>query len=186
MRPARSLPLLVLLAAGPAEAQGGMAQSGSEAFLACARITEDGERLQCYDRAVGALSAEGRRLAAERAAAAEAAAKARAEAEARAAAEAAERAKAARIKGFGARGGASAGREDRVDRIESAITETLTDSQGKRVFALDNGQLWRQTDGVFLSVVKPGTPATVRRSAMGGFMLRIESLGRSVPVTRIR
>lgn len=182
----RPLLLLSLLAAGPALAQGSGGGGGAEAFLACARIADDGERLQCYDRAVAGLSAEGRRLAAERAAAAEAAAKARAEAEARAAAEAAERAKAARIEGFGARGGSPAEREARLDRIEAAVTETFTDSQRKLVFLLDNGQMWRQTDGVFLSVVKPGTPATVRRSAMGGYMLRIDGLNRSVPVVRIR
>lgn len=182
----RPLLLLLLLAASPALAQGSGVPGGAEAFLACARIADDAERLQCYDRAVAGLSAEGRRLAAERAAAAEAAARARAEAEARAAAEAAERAKAAQIEGFGARGGAPAEREARLDRIEAAVAETFTDSQRKRVFLLDNGQMWRQTDGIFLPTVKPGTAVVVRRGTMGGFMMRIDSLNRTVPVMRIR
>ncbi len=175
-----------LLAAGPAQAQGSAAPAGTDAFLACARIAEDAERLQCYDRAVAAVSAEGRRLAAERAAAAEASAKARAEAEARAAAEAAERAKRAQVESFGARSGTPAEREARLDRIEAAVTETFTDASRKRVFLLDNGQMWRQTDGVLMPIVRPGTPVVVRRATMGGFILRIDSLNRSVPVMRIQ
>lgn len=176
--------LLMLLVAGPALAQG--APKGSEAFLACARITADSERLACYDRAVGELSAEGRRLAAERVAAAEAAAKAKAEAEARAAAEAAERARAAEVEGFGVPGGTRPERAGRIDRIAAMVTETFTDSQRKLVFLLDNGQMWRQTDGVLVAIVRPGTPVVIRRATMGGFTLRIESLNRNVPVMRIR
>jgi multidrug efflux pump subunit AcrA (membrane-fusion protein) len=179
-----ALLVLSLPGAGPALAQG--TPKGTEAFMACARIAGDAERLACYDQAVAALSAEGRRLAAERAAAAEEAAKARAEAEARAAAEAAETARAARVEGFGARGGSPAQREERIDRIEATVTETFTDSQRKLVFLLDNGQMWRQTDGVFLAIVRPGTPVIVRRATMGGFTLRIESLNRNVPVMRMR
>ncbi|WP_448582756.1 hypothetical protein [Thermaurantiacus sp.] len=164
----RALRLLSLLVAGPALAQG--TPKGTEAFLACARIAGDAERLACYDRTVAALSAEGKRLAAERAAAAEAA----------------EKARATRVESFGARGVSPAQREERIDRIEASIAETFTDSQRKLVFLLDNGQMWRQTDGVFLAIVRPGTPVSVRRATMGGFTLRIESLNRSVPVMRVR
>ncbi|WP_194743304.1 hypothetical protein [Thermaurantiacus tibetensis] len=168
-------------------APGQRAPAGAlDPFLACARIPADSERLACYDRAIAAASAEGQRLAEERAREAEAAAKARAEAEARAAAEAAERAKAAQVEGFGARGGGPAEREARIDRLEAAVAETFTDSQRKRVFLLDNGQMWRQTDGVFLPMVRPGTPVVIRRAALGGFTLRIESLNRNVPVVRVR
>lgn len=176
---------LVLLAgiavAAPLHAQ------ATDAFLACARIPADAERLACYDRAVGQVSAEGRRLAAERAAEAERAARARAEAEAAATAEAEAKARADALDRFGAETRRKAAADEpRMDRIEAKVEETFTDGERKRVFVLDNGQIWRQTDGVFLASVRPGSEVIVRRASMGGYTMRVPSLNRTLPVARMR
>lgn len=165
-------------------------------FLACAAIVRDSERLACYDAAVAQSSPEARaasaararesaRIAAEEAAAAAAAAKLKAEADAVAAA-------AARREAFGAEGVASRGAErfaapeGEIQRIEAAITETLTNRSGLAVFLLDNGQMWRQVDTASLPNVRPGDKVTVSRAGLGGYHLDLVRQKRRVLVKRMR
>jgi multidrug efflux pump subunit AcrA (membrane-fusion protein) len=164
---------IILMTGVPAAAQ------SSQPFLACARIVADAERLACFDKATAALSAEAARITAEREA--ESARLRQAEAAAAAAAQEAER----RAR-FGAEGLGAAPDGSRLTELDATVAETFLDRARLLVFLLDNGQVWRQTDGTFKSLVQPGTQVRVKRTAMGGYMLVIPSKGRTVPVRRIR
>jgi hypothetical protein len=170
--------LAALLAAG-ASAQGTAVPL--DRLMACARIDDDRERLACFDGEVASRSLEAKRLAGERAEAA----KVR---EAEAAAAAAAAAKAAEAEKKQRFGGEALGEgpEGRVESIDAAIVETFLDRAKLLVFLLDNGHVWRQTDGIFKTLLKPGEKVVVKRSRLGGYMLEIPARGRSVPVRRIR
>ncbi|WP_448585590.1 hypothetical protein [Thermaurantiacus sp.] len=172
---------LLLGTAGAAAAAAQGAAVPLERLLSCARIDDEAKRLACFDAEVAERSAEAKRLQAERAAAA----RARAEAEAAAAAQAARAAEAERRLRFGgeALGGPA---EARIESIEATITETFMDRSKLLVFVLDNGHVWRQTDGGFSQLLKPGTRVVVRRGRLGGYMLEIAGRNRLVPVRRIR
>lgn len=179
MRISTAAILLILLARAATPALAQPAERANAPFLSCARIAADAERLACFDRATAALSAEAARITAEREA--ESAKLRAAEAEAaRAAAEAEQKAR------FGAEGLGSAPDGTRLTELQATVQETFLDRAKLLVFLLDNGQVWRQTDGTFKSLVQPGSPVRVKRSAMGGYMLVIPSKGRSVPVRRVR
>jgi hypothetical protein len=164
---------IIFALAAPAAGQ------SSQPFLACARIAADAERLACYDKATAALSAEAARITAAREAESE---KLRA-AEAAAAAAAAEEARRA---SFGSEGLGAAPDGTRLTELEATVQEAFVDRSKLLVFLLDNGQVWRQTDGTFSSIVPSGTPVRLKRAAMGGYMMTIPSKGRTVPVRRLR
>jgi hypothetical protein len=164
-----------LLAAAGAPA---LAQSQQD-LLKCARIVSVNDRVACYDKVVAQLSAEAKKIVAEREVAAEklaaeeaAARKAQAEAESRAR--------------FGAEGLGTAPDGTRIEEISATIVEGFEDRQGQVVFLLDNGQVWRQTDGPYRGPVRPGAAVTVKRGTLGNYMLLFAGQSRSVPVRRIR
>ena len=76
-----------------------------------------------------------------------------------------------------------------VDEAPDAITATITKTEegayGKTVFTLDNGQVWRQT-GTKRSILRAGEQVTVERGALGSFMMRKATGGRSLRVKRIK
>lgn len=155
--------------------------------MACSAEVEDAKRLACYDAAVAAGSAEARAIAARRDAAREAAAAEKAAAEARAKAEAAEAARKAQADRFGQEGlRLGGGDPDRLDELGAKIAETLLDRVGKTVFLLDNGQMWRQTDGLTLPPIRAGDAVEIRRGAVGGYRLTVPRVKRTVPVVRMR
>lgn len=155
---------------------------------ACVSKVDDGERLRCYDQAVNALSAEARATAALREAEAQkAAAAAAGAAAARQAADAA-KAEQDRQAAFGAerlRAGAPADVE-KADLLEGTIAEVFIDSRDRAVIALDNGQIWRQTEVTMLPTIRPGGSVVLKRGALGSYRMTIASIKRTIPVTRIR
>ena len=65
--------------------------------------------------------------------------------------------------------------------IQAHVKNVLTDRQGDAFVMLDNGQLWKyQGDDGRLS---PGDPVTIKRAALGSFLMMTESK-RSYHVTR--
>lgn len=165
------------------------ATPGEQAMIACAGKADPGERLACYDKAVASLSQEARALAEKREAETKAAAAAATLAAQQAAAAAASQ-EAERLDAFGRD---SMSREKRpppatesLDRLEAKIAETLTAADGKMIFVLDNGQMWRQTEGLPLPPVRPGFDVVVKKGAMGGFALTVVRIGRTVRVVRMR
>lgn len=168
-----TIALLVAAGAAPAAAQ------SQQDLLKCARIVNAAERVQCYDRVVAQFSAEAKRVVAET----ETAAKKLAEEEAAAAQVRAEAERRAR---FGTEGLGTDASGERTQQIEATITEGFTDREGRVVFLLENGQIWRQTDGPFRGPVRPGTAVTIKRGTLGNYMLTFAGQNRSVPVRRIR
>lgn len=152
------------------------AQAQPAELVACARIVEDAERLACYDRAVPRGSAEGQRAVAERTAETERQASARARAEAAAAEE-------RRVQEFGMVGRREA---EGLRSLEATVADIFTDRAGLKVLLLENGQVWRQTDGVFRGRLEPGMRVVVRRTGLGGYVLGAPDSPRVLHVRRIR
>jgi hypothetical protein len=171
---------MMLLAGGavPVEAE------RVEPFVACAATVGDAERLACYDRAVEAVSADGRRIRAEREAASAAAAAA-------AAATAADAARAAEVSAFGretmpASARPADGTEAASRELSATIQELLTGADGKYVFLLENGQMWRQLDGFTLPPIRAGDTVEIRRMLAGRFAMTFPRHKRTVSVRRMR
>lgn len=139
------------------------------ALLDCTSILSDAERLTCYDTAVKAFSADARAIAERR--------------EAQSAKLAAAAASAAAVQKSDSFGRVT---ESRLDSIESTLKEVLTDGNGKSVFILDNGQIWRQADGFRLPNARIGTSVTLKRGAMGSYRLLIAGSNRTAQVIRMR
>ncbi|WP_448578838.1 hypothetical protein [Thermaurantiacus sp.] len=150
-----------------------------DAMMTCARIVDDAERVLCYDRLVAEMSAEGKRIVAERqvktdALVAEREAARKAEAEAR------------QRERFGSEGLGFGADGERLEALQSNLVEALTDRAGLLVFLLENGQVWRQTDGVFRGNLKPGTGLTIKRTRLGGYLMTFPDTNRTVNVKRVR
>ena len=169
----QALAALLLAGATPA-----LAQSQAD-WVKCARIVNAGERVECYDRLVAQLSAEGKRVVAETSATAQKLA-AEEEAAARARAEADRRAR------FGTEGLGVDAAGQRLTELDATVVEGFTDRQGQVVFLLDNGQVWRQTDGPYRGPVRPGSAINIKRGTLGNYLLTFENSNRAVPVRRIR
>ncbi len=73
-----------------------------------------------------------------------------------------------------------------VERIEANIVGPFSGWDGRTVFALDNGQVWRQVDpDVYYTSPARGTPVEIVRSRYGSFRLHLKN-GAWVTVTRVR
>ncbi len=127
---------------------------------ACARIVAPTERLDCYDRAfppVHDTQAEAREQA--------------------------------RTFGLGPRH--SAGRdqpaaEDGLGRsMASQVVSVDRNREGERVFTLNNGQVWRQSESSVLGLVRAGDAISIRAGSFGSYLL-ITPGGVPLRVKRIR
>jgi hypothetical protein len=191
MRVAALAVLLAATGAAPAAAQ------TAADLMTCITIARDADRLACYDAAVAQVSPQAKalseqraketaRIAAEEAAAAEAAAKAKAEADAAA--------RAAQAKAdFGSEGVASKKVSERskpdpdeITKLDATLTEILTNREGKYVFLLDNGQLWKQVSTEAGLNIRAGDAVVLEKSTMGGYRLNFTRLKRWILVKRLR
>ena len=152
------------------------AAQAPKALLDCTAILNDSERLACYDAAVKTFSAEARSVSETREAQA-----------ARLAAAAAAATAAQKADSFGREGVKGSGRSDgRIESVDSVLKEVLTDSVGKSVFILENGQIWRQADGFRLPNARAGAAVEIRRGAMGSYRLMVKGSNRVAQVVRMR
>ena len=150
------------------------AQDGAQAPLAtvlnCRAIEDQSARLQCYDTAVAALDA--------RQQAGDVVVVDRAELQAN------ER----QLFGFALPSLSLFSRENTepVQRLAATLSSTSQQASGKWLFRLSDGSVWRQTDSQRVrSVPRTGAEVTVRRAAMGSFMLD-PGPGRSIRVERVQ
>jgi len=163
---------LVILCAAPAAAQDQQTEPPQvvAGVYACAGVSNDAERLACYDNAVGRMrqaESEGQFVAVDR-----------------------ERAEVLRRESFGftlpsvanlfgGRGG-----DEVLDRIELDVERVLTRADGRHIFVMADGQRWVQVEPRRTSNVRAGDSVIVRRASLGSFMLVSERGGAAHRVRR--
>jgi hypothetical protein len=68
-----------------------------------------------------------------------------------------------------------ASKPQRLDRVVLAIKRIDKTSDGKMLFVMENGQVWRQTDSIKLTGLGKGPwEADVRKAALGSFLLKVD------------
>jgi len=75
---------------------------------------------------------------------------------------------------------------DELQDISSPIIKTEKTSHGKRIIHLKNQQVWRQLESGSQPRLKPGDVVTIRRGALGSYILEKQDSNRSLRVKRIR
>lgn len=61
-----------------------------------------------------------------------------------------------------------------LDRLESSIASSTVNSGGKRVYTLNDGSVWEQTDqNPTRMTPSPDTSAVVRRGSLGSYFIKI-------------
>lgn len=76
--------------------------------------------------------------------------------------------------------------EAQVQRIEANVVGPFSGWDGRTVFALDNGQVWRQVDpDVYYTSPVKSAPVEIYRSSYGSYRLHLKN-GAWVTVTRLR
>lgn len=151
---------LVLLFAPAAAAQTDSGQpprpESLEGVYACAEVSDDAQRLACYDAAVGRMrqaESEGQFVAVDRG-----------------------QVQTMRRESFGLTLPAitnlfGGGDNDALDSIELQVERVLPRSDGRHVFVMSDGQRWTQVEPRRASNVRAGDTVTVRRAALGSYML---------------
>lgn len=173
--------LAFIVFAAPASAQEQPATPGVlDQVYACRNITEEAQRLACYDGAVGRLREAqdtGNLVAVDRGQAQEM-----------------DRdafgfslPSLSRI--FGGGGGnetasASPPRFDRIDNIQMQIASVTHRRNLPSTFRMSNGQVWVQIDDEVARNVREGGNVTIERAAMGSYLMRVEAGGPAIRVRR--
>jgi len=76
--------------------------------------------------------------------------------------------------------------EEEIEEIRSVVPGKFTGWSGKTVFRLANGQVWQQSARGSFYIVKTDPEVTIRRAALGGYLLQVEGYNSSVRVRRVR
>jgi hypothetical protein len=131
-----------------------------QAVVDCGKIADDGERLKCFDAAVAKMTEaekSGDLVAIDR-----------------------EQRRAVTRQAFGFalpsltmfdRGDKS----DEADRLTETLAASWQTSDGKWVFRLQNGAVWRQIDDNYLSRdPHPGSAIVIRRAMLGSYILNVD------------
>jgi hypothetical protein len=64
---------------------------------------------------------------------------------------------------------------DALDKIDETLASASQDAQGRWMFRMRDGAVWRQTDEEFLSRgPHPGSAIVIRRATLGSFMLSVD------------
>jgi len=125
--------------------------------MACRAITADADRLVCLDRETAALAASrvvGEVIVIDR-----------------------DEAEATRLRLFGFQlpsvtGLFGSNEPDQIDRIEGVLVSAGRGGDGRWVFRLEDGAVWRQIDGDAAQfTVRPGQAVRIRRAALGSYQL---------------
>jgi hypothetical protein len=62
-----------------------------------------------------------------------------------------------------------------LDRVTFPVKSVTTGPDGRYRFAMENGQEWRQTDGIKLPAIGKGPwQAEIRKAAVGSYMLKLD------------
>ncbi|MBB5210060.1 hypothetical protein [Microbulbifer hydrolyticus] len=76
--------------------------------------------------------------------------------------------------------------EEAPDSITATIIDAKEGAYGKFTFTLDNGQIWRQVDSSSRAIWRGGEQVTVERGALGSFLMRKTTGGRTLRVKRVK
>jgi hypothetical protein len=135
-----------------------------QALLRCRAITDEAERLRCFDSTAAALetAADRREVAmVDRAQVRE-----------------------GRRRLFGLSlpsiplfgGGDDEGDEDRIETVEGVVASASQNGQGQWIVSLQDGAVWTQIDNRPLAVFpRRGQRVVIQRATMGSFMMRINN-----------
>jgi hypothetical protein len=159
---------------GAAAAQTPQGQDNAlDRVYACAAITQEAERLACYDNAVGRLrqaQTSGDLVAVDRT---------RVEEIER---DAFGFSLPSIPRLFGGRERDSS--EPNVAEVAMEVARVSRRPDGSGVFTMTNGQVWTQIDGGNNRRVREGGAVTVRRAALGSFLMSVEAGGPAIRVRR--
>jgi hypothetical protein len=155
--------VLALAAAGPsfaADAPGGPRAAAFEALLSCRGMSDDAQRLACYDAAAGRMG----------------------EAEKSGDIVVVDRAQAEETRreafGFNIPGLSVFDRGEKsrpLDSVSGVVAQARQGPDGKWLVELEGGAAWQQTDAAFLSKKpKPGSKAEIRKATVAGFFMKLD------------
>ncbi len=132
-----------------------------ESLRACASLSNDGERLSCFDRTVQLL--ESGEHAAKPAASAE------------------------EMFGMGrvARQNTDSTKREELTQVTSKVKSVSRAGDNTPVISLENGQVWQGTEETRSLLLEPGDTVTVSRAALGSFRMATPH-GRGLKVRRLR
>jgi hypothetical protein len=208
MRQTLLLPVLITIASLQGAHAAGESRPVADAFMKCARIAGDAQRLSCYDRlatelielglsnmAVGpgpgaaAASTESEQHAGDTAAPTTTAMPDPAPAPGPQTAQPSSvgqgpAAVATTESGFGLERVEGADRKE-VKEIRSRYVGDFTGWDGKTVFRLENGQAWQQIESGRMSWKATNPMITIKRGFMGSYVLKVEGVNKTVRVKRI-
>jgi len=173
--------LALVAFAGPVAAQEQPAPNALEQVYACRNISDEAQRLACYDGAVGRLQeaqTTGTLVAVDRGQAQEMDREAFGF----------QLPSLARIFGGGTGGGnqsaASTPRFERIDNIQMTIASVTHRRHLPSTFRMTNGQVWVQIDDEVARNVRDGGSVTIERASLGSYLMRVEAGGPAIRVRR--
>jgi hypothetical protein len=76
-------------------------------------------------------------------------------------------------------------KEQSVDKIYATVVKVIKNARKKRIFTLDNGQVWRQTETDSLSI-KQDDIIYIERGILGSFYMSKDQVNRKFRVKRIK
>jgi hypothetical protein len=167
--------------------------TSATAFMKCARIASDPQRLSCYDRLATELIELGVSSAGEATSGMTAgsgpppaaAPSIPPEADKTTPPAAAANADAPGEEGFGVETMKDPEGGD-VRFIVSRYVGEFTGWDGKTIFTLENGQVWQQIQSGRLSWKATNPEITIKRGYLGGYRLSVEGVNKTVRVKRIK
>lgn len=74
--------------------------------------------------------------------------------------------------------------DDVVDRVEVTVARMSTGASGRTTFYMEDGQVWAQIDPERVYNVRAGDTVTIRRAALGSFMISSPRGGAGIRVRR--
>jgi len=77
--------------------------------------------------------------------------------------------------------------ESERENIHSSIIGEFNGWQGRNIFKLENGQVWKQSEKTSFYIPKRNNPkVTLKPKSMGSWMLYVDGFGHGVKVKRIK
>lgn len=130
-----------------------------QAVLDCRKVTDDAQRLACYDAAaakMGQAETQGDIVVIDRA-----------------------QASAAHREAFGLHVPSlefvtRALRPEEVNRIDGIVDTARADQNGDWTFILEGGAVWRQISGDLYRAPHHGSKVTIRRGSIGSFLMNVD------------
>lgn len=185
--------LAILLGAAPLQAAE-ESNSAASAFIKCARIASDGQRLLCYDRLAtelielglnsrgGLPTAQPLPQGSTEAATADTGSPS---VQTPAADQAAPEATAAvsPVDKFGAE---RVEDDTNLKKIQSRFVGEFTGWDGKTVFELENGQVWQQAESGRFTYRAVNPMITIKRGFLGSYILTVDDMNTTVRVKRVK